>query len=157
MSLSQLSLPSIDHVLEGQVRSDEQHTIIQEESAASTASTSSIASLTPTLVTQPNLMKTIDLRGNDLESAEVEIYSFIVGFPDDGACTDADKDDAPTIFEERQEPVVIAEPVIVEEAEEPAPAAPWFRINFAHWIATVRRLFPIRLTGFFLRKELAQR
>jgi len=158
MSLSRLSLPSISRVLEGEAEADTKNVTaqVQEDTNSSTASTSTSASLLPALVPQPHLMKTMDLRDHDLENEEVELFSFVLGFPDEA---EADKDDAQTIFEERRFGEVHVELAELQEEQPDAPIR-WLKINFAQWVMTIRRLFPVRFAEIFLRKagqELAQR
>ncbi|KAF8911511.1 hypothetical protein CPB84DRAFT_1842016 [Gymnopilus junonius] len=127
MSAARLSspMPSIDGILEGNAESQAQNSAVHEGVDAS-SSTPTPASLLPTAIPL-HLMKTMGHRDNDIEKEEVEVFSFVLGFPDG---TDPDKDakpnteDAQIIFEERREDK-IAE---LQHKEEPQAPAHWFEV-----------------------------
>ncbi|PPQ64935.1 hypothetical protein CVT26_015655 [Gymnopilus dilepis] len=87
MSLSRLHLPSNGGILEGHV-----DTAAKKESEDGNENLSKVSdsqapepAVPAIVVAQTHLMKTIDFRGNDLESEEVELFSLKVGFPDEPA------------------------------------------------------------------------
>ncbi|KAF8911509.1 hypothetical protein CPB84DRAFT_1742912 [Gymnopilus junonius] len=134
-------MSSSSHVFDREDQITGKDVIVPEDADGSSTSTS--ASFSPTLIHEPHLMTVVDLRNNDLENAEEELFSFKVGFPDD----EVDTEDAPVIVEERGD-----EDVPEHQEEQPEAPIQWLKINFTQWVMAIRRLFPIRFAEIFLRK-----
>lgn len=102
MTLARLALPSISRVLEADPSIPRKRSAPAMMSNQPDAPTGQAASTVPSSVPQPHLMvctlvylfhffhrlifylqKTIDFRDNSLEAEEDELFSFVVGFPNE--------------------------------------------------------------------------
>jgi len=145
MTLARLALPSISRVLEADPSIPRKRSAPAMMSNQPDAPTGQAASTVPSSVPQPHLMKTIDFRDNSLEAEEEELFSFVVGFPNETALDEAETQ---TIFQERAMP----NSALLQGRKIGQAFSTWVKNNFPRLVTAVHKLFPVKVAEIFLLK-----